>query len=858
MENYARAGSNGVLLDTSLTQISVASDGPNPDRAHTRPSRTVLLVAVRALFFLATRVAFLAFWLVTLTYCTLAYVPFAYFGFIQSPLLTWIPLFVTHYAGLYTVSLGVVIVTLIPYLDQAKTQKSTAGFMVLNGMACCYLWRHQALATLHPEAASYLWGLLSLYPLTWLALLDMNAADRRSPAKTSATLGPANVTLTALMVSLGFAIAAMIRAAMGKSAVPGALTFRGLGTSLSFHLVIFLAFALILEGLRWVSEKTPQPRSCYRALAVTFVWLLGTQTLRVLVFPTISFEGLGATILAASAAFAIVLYVTAGVTRVRSLAAPLGGSGETTPRWIWPLSFALVACAYSIPMLIGRVDWDFVLEKVATIVVWVLMLQGVAWSRINMRGRLTTFTVFLLGGVAAGGYEYVRLKLDNPGTQAVWTSALDAYSGADISFKTAYSILSPSFDNRRYQDFYRFLKQRTNLGREASVGPADTRLVTSLQASGGPAPNIFLFVIDSLRRDSVSPYNAAVDYTPEIGRFAQDSLVMQNAYTRYGGTALSEPAIWVGAMQLHKQYIEPFYPMNNLEHLLEVDGYQSYISFDPILRTIVSPSPSITELESDTTWWGDLDFVRTLKKLEIAMDARVDRKRPIFAYSQPQNIHTLTLERSRIQGGRKAVTAYEMRRMDAAFGEFLRFLEQRGLYDNSIIILTADHGDSYGEFGRYGHSNFLFPEVIRIPLIIHLPPKMRHGLVWDTQQVSFTTDITPTLYYLLGHRPILNNELLGRPLLTQTWQEQTEYTRPYYLLVSSYGPVYAILGNSGKSLFIVDAVDGRNYFYDLAEDPLGSRNHVTARVVGENAPLIRRELESIDGFYGWSPPQNGR
>ena len=859
MENYIRAGSNGVLLGTSLTQISVASDGRNPDRAQTFPSRTVLRVAVRALFFLATRVAFLAFSLVTLTYCILAYVPFAYFGFIQNPLLTWIPLLVTYYAALYTVLLGVVIVTLIPYLDQAKTRKSTAGFMVLNGMACCYLWRHQALATLRPEAASYLWGLLSLYPLTWVALLDMNAAETRAQSQTSATPGPAKATLTALMVTLGFAMAAMIRAAMGNGVVPGALTFRGLGTSLIFHLVIFLGFAVILEGIRWVSEKTPQPRSCCLALSVTFVWLLSTQTLRGLVFPAISFEGLGANILAASAAFAIILYVAAGVTRLRSLVAPMRSIwGEQRPRWIWVLTLALVATAYSIPVLIGRADWDFVLEKIATIVVWVLALQVVGRSGIRMRSRPATLTVFLLGGIAAGGYEYVRHKLDNLETQAVWTSALDAYSGADISFKTAYSILSPSFDNRRYQDFYRFLKQRTNLGREASVGPADTRLVTSLQASRGPTPNVFLFVIDSLRRDSVSPYNPAVDYTPEIGRFAEDSIVMQNAFTRYGGTALSEPAIWVGAMQLHKQYIEPFYPMNNLEHLLEVDGYQSYISLDPILRTIVRPSSSITELESDATPWGDLDFVPTLKKLETAIDARVERKRPIFAYSQPQNIHTLTLERSRIQGGRKAVTAYELRRMDAAFGEFLRFLEQRGLYDNSIIILTADHGDSYGEFGRYGHSNFLFPEVIRIPLILHLPAKMREGLVWDTQQVSFTTDIAPTLYYLLGHRPILNNELFGRPLLTATLQEQAEYIRPYYLLASSYGPVYAILAKNGKSLFIVDAVDGRNYFYDLAEDPLGSRNHVTARVVNENQPLVRRELERIDNFYGWRPPQEGR
>jgi len=806
------------------------------------------------------RFGFLAFWLVTLAYCVLAYVPFAYFGFIRNPLLTWIPFFVTYHALLYAVFLCGVSLTLIPHLAQERTRNSTAGFIALNAIACCYLWRHQVLMTLDPEPASYLWGLVSLYPLVWLASLDLHFAGKptRLRERPAATFDPVQAAVTAVMVFCGFAIAAMARTTFGEAAVSGGLTFRGAGASLSFHLVIFLGFALVLEGIKWVSGKTPWPQACHLALAGIFVWLLCAQALRTLIFPAISFEGLGANVLAAGAALAIVFYLAALVVRLRSLLGPIRAvPGNLKYQRIWLFALALVACAYSIPILIGRADWDFVLQKMAAIVVWVLTLQAVCWAGIRMRGQAGAVAVLVLGCSGAGGYEYVRSRLENPGTQAVWNSALDAYSGADISFKTADSILSPAFDNRTYREFYQFVRERTNLGRDVIARPADTRLVAKLEPSRGQRPNIFLFVIDSLRRDSISPYNGTVDYTPEIGRFARDSVVMQNAFTRYAGTALSEPSIWVGAMQLHKQYIEPFYPMNNLEHLLELDGYQSYISFDPILRTILRPSSSITELDNDTAWWGELDFVPTLKKLEAAIDARGDRKQPIFAYSQPQNVHTLTLERSRIKGGRKAVTTYELRRMDAAFGEFVRFLEQRGLYDNSIIILTADHGDSYGEFGRYGHSGFLFPEVIRIPLIIHLPSKISDHLVWDTQQVSFAIDITPTLYYLLGHRPILNNELFGRPLMTVRPEEQAEYIRPYYLLASSYTPVYGILGKNGKSLFIVDAVNSKNYFYDLAEDPLGTRNHVTARLVKENEPLVRRQIEMIDNFYGWQPGHNG-
>jgi hypothetical protein len=844
-------------VGTSLTQISTARDDLKPGRARAYSSRRVLPIAGPALFFLCTRFGFFAFWLVTFAYCVLAYVPFSYFGFIQNPLLPSIPLFVTYFALLYAVVLCGVSVTLIPDLYQDRTRVSAAGFIVLNGIACCYLWRHRVLITLDPEPASYLWGLVSLYPLLWLAFLDLNSQGKsaRLSEPTSATVDPVQASVTAAMVCSGFAIAAVARARFAQGGTfGGGVSFRGVGASLSFHLVIFLGFAVILEGIKWVSGKTPWPQVCYRAIAGIFVWLLCAQALRALILPAISFEGLGANILAAFAALATVFYLAALVLRLRSLVGPVRGVlGNARCRRIWPFALVLVACAYLIPTLIGRADWDFVLQKMAAITVWVLALQAVSWSGIRMRGQAGALAVLVLGCSGAGGYEYVRSRLENPSTQAVWNSALDAYSGADISFKTANSILSPAFDNRTYRAFYQFLKGSTNLGREAIARPADTRLVASLEPSRGQTPNIFLFVIDSLRQDSISPYNATVDYTPEIGRFARDSVVIENAFTRYAGTALSEPSIWVGAMQLHKQYIEPFYPMNNLEHLLEVDGYHSYISFDPILRTILRPSSSITELENDKAWWGELDFVPTLKKLETAIDARGDRKQPIFAYSQPQNVHTLTLERSRIKGGRKAVTAYELRRMDAAFGEFVRFLEQRGLYDNSIIILTADHGDSYGEFGRYGHSDFLFPEVIRIPLIIHLPPKMRENLVWDTQRVSFTVDIAPTLFYLLGHRPILNNELLGRPLMTQTWEEQAEYARPYYLLVSSYAPVYGILGNNGKSLFIVDAVNSKNYYYDLAEDPLGTRNHVTTRMVNENEPLIRHQIELIDTFYGWRP-----
>jgi hypothetical protein len=203
--------------------------------------------------------------------------------------------------------------------------------------------------------------------------------------------------------------------------------------------------------------------------------------------------------------------------------------------------------------------------------------------------------------------------------------------------------------------------------------------------------------------------------------------------------------------------------MNNLQKLLETEGYQSYISVDPILHQILRPSSSITELDKDGTFWEDLNLIPTLQELEAKMARQADPNQPIFAYTQPQNVHTLTLDRLHGSGSRRDISIREIRLMDRAFGEFVHFLKDRGLYDNSIIVLTSDQGDAYGEFGRYGHSDFLVPEVVRIPLIIHLPPRLREKVAWDPEQIAFTLDLTPSLYYLLGHRPTVNQELFGRP-----------------------------------------------------------------------------------------------
>jgi arylsulfatase A-like enzyme len=309
----------------------------------------------------------------------------------------------------------------------------------------------------------------------------------------------------------------------------------------------------------------------------------------------------------------------------------------------------------------------------------------------------------------------------------------------------------------------------------------------------------------------------------------------------------------VGGMMLHKQYVTPFYPMNALGKLTETEQYRSYISMDPILRTVVKPTPDLVELDS-TISGMDYRLCSSLEDLEAKLTQRGAGGAPVFAYTQPQDIHISIINREKntvvdggSYGGFYAPYASRVHRLDGCFGTFIDYLKARGLYDNSIVALTSDHGDSLGEDGRWGHAYALVPEVVRIPLIVHLPKQLQ-GMYSDPKAVAFQSDVTPSLYYLLGHKPTLKEEFYGRPLFTQDAAEQTGWRKDTYLIAASYAAVYAILSDSGKSLFVFDAVNYKDTYFGMS-DAGAQSGMMSATRRAEYAELIRKRIEDISKFY---------
>jgi arylsulfatase len=88
-----------------------------------------------------------------------------------------------------------------------------------------------------------------------------------------------------------------------------------------------------------------------------------------------------------------------------------------------------------------------------------------------------------------------------------------------------------------------------------------------------------------------------------------------------------------------------------------------------------------------------------------------------------------------------------VREVDDAVKEFFGILGTQNLLKESVVIITADHGDEFGEHGGLSHDGKLYSELVRVPLIID-DPALERGEVFE--RVVSTIDVAPTIAHLFG------------------------------------------------------------------------------------------------------------
>jgi hypothetical protein len=507
----------------------------------------------------------------------------------------------------------------------------------------------------------------------------------------------------------------------------------------------------------------------------------------------------------------------------------------------WLIAAGSVAYAFDRASLAG--DWNFVLSRAGVIVVWLLVIAGTLRAvAVPERGAPAAYFAgaLLVLGAHAGMERLAFAAVDvRPTTStARWAAALlvPAQGGAS--------------------ELYALLPAHTNVPASAGAKPVDVRWADLSGPAAAERPNIFLFVVDSLRRDYLAPYNPGVDFTPAIDAFANDSLVFRYAFTQYGGTGLSVPSIWIGGALLHEQYVTPFASMNALSKLLIHEQYAQWITMDNILDVILPRTPALDPLDRGVSI-KDVRMCRTLDEVRGRLRTRPPGAPPVFVYSLPQDVHVSVIARegatsldTRSYDGFYAPVASRVRRFDSCFGEFIADLKGRGEYDRSVIVLTSDHGDSLGEEGRMGHAYTLYPEVARVPLIVHVPPAMKDRYAWDLRRAAYTTDLTPTLYRLLGHDLVSPGSFYGtslaRPKSGVTPPERNR------MLAASYGSVYGAVLDEGARLYVVDAIERREMLFGLGAGPEpAARLPLDPDTRRAGGTVIVRTVDSIARAYGY-------
>jgi hypothetical protein len=124
----------------------------------------------------------------------------------------------------------------------------------------------------------------------------------------------------------------------------------------------------------------------------------------------------------------------------------------------------------------------------------------------------------------------------------------------------------------------------------------------------------------------------------------------------------------------------------------------------------------------------------------------------------------------------------------------------------------------------------------------------------DPDQEVFLTDITPSLLYLLGHRHLRKGEFYGRPLFTETADEQKDYARAYRFFMSSYAAVFGVMEEKTQTFYMVDAVDENQAIFNLSEDWYGLDNLIDPPSQQNFERLTRSYIERLNTLYGYSAP----
>lgn len=383
----------------------------------------------------------------------------------------------------------------------------------------------------------------------------------------------------------------------------------------------------------------------------------------------------------------------------------------------------------------------------------------------------------------------------------------------------------------------------------------------SAHSSASKFPNILLVTLDTTRADRMGFLGSTRGLTPNLDILANQSAVFLHAYSQAPLTPTSHATILTGTYPQFHQVSFHTSLAKDLPYAPEILRARGYRTAAFVGSLVLDPKVAARGFERGFDTYdagfhyegGGEDRYRTIERRGGEVLARASAwlnkhpARPFFLWVHLYDPHD-PYDPPEPYKTRYASEPYdgEIAYVDSVVGKFLSQLKARGLYDNTIIAVTSDHGESLGAHGEDTHGIFLYDETIQVPLLIKLPYTKGPG-----KRISNRVELADILPTLLAAsqiaipQPVQGESLLalmeGTPEEGNStgWRDRPAYAQSE-LQQTEFGWSAERSLRAGKYLFIQAP---RRELYDDTEDPKAEHN--LASLSSAVADTLANRLETF-------------
>jgi arylsulfatase A-like enzyme len=405
--------------------------------------------------------------------------------------------------------------------------------------------------------------------------------------------------------------------------------------------------------------------------------------------------------------------------------------------------------------------------------------------------------------------------------------------------------------------------------------------------AGAAGPNVVLYMIDTLRADHLGVYGYRRPVSPEIDAFAAQATVFAHAWSQSGWTKSSVATMLTGLPPLANGVMERMDALpdalRTLPEMLHEAGYETLgVSTNPAISAEAGFARGFDRFvqlfDPEALPFVARPAEDVNRELFRWLDAR-DRRRPFFAYLHAMDVHAPYLPpaedrrrfaaqadaalcrpgpqevaaalaarpgltRSGLSSNFEALYDAQIAHADRQFGLLLRRLRELGLYDRTVIVLVADHGEEFLDHGNFAHGHSLYQEILHVPLVVRWPDGQYAGR--RVESPAQHLDLLPTILAAAGAGSPPASPGLDLRLLAGA---DTPMEREVSSDLSLAGTRIASLVAGGMHLLVRERPNPAAELYDLRRDPHELRNLADAGSVrfGFLMARLRRLHRDLDG-----------